>query len=235
VFVLLPSAVTWSDGEIYIIRTLAAWFPLVLMHRNDIIPSDINVALQQRGLMHTIAHVRVHITGQLTNLQLRFPVVNLHHLLSLNSTSLVRAYSDRMFVAAPSDSLIAFLQNGKVGDQLAAELHFPCNNGPDVSMLTIEHIFQSQAKPKRILCQPGNRRFIWKQGDNLFQDQVVIGLFCMFNAIWDHHRVSYEWRLDNGTVIGADVKVPTYNVAPLDPEYIQLRGGFIEVRIPFHS
>ena len=81
-------------------------------------------------------------------------------------------------------------------DLVNAAFEFPFDGwGSKVTQLKLLKVFTSQAKPKQLECYPMNRKIIYKEGDNLHDDQICMAFLNVFNAIWEHHKVKFEWKV----------------------------------------
>jgi len=79
--------------------------------------------------------------------------------------------------------------------EIQFEFPFDGCNSEQVKQLKLLKVFKSQAKPKQLECYPMNRKIIYKEGDNLHDDQICMAFLNVFNAIWKHHKVKFEWKV----------------------------------------
>jgi len=92
-------------------------------------------------------------------------------------------------------------------------------------------IFNSNAKPKRLLCLPLEKEVIFKVGDNLFNDQICIAFLAAFNEIWKHANMTYVWsRNSDNHTYSNEVAISNccYKIAPFDHLKVNTKAGFIE-------
>jgi hypothetical protein len=92
----------------------------------------------------------------------------------------------------------------------------------------VTKVYPSENEPKRLLCGPEPvRRFIWKQGDNIYHDQACLGMMRAFNEIWRTLGTTVTWRDETGRVHSEPVRCRIYDVYPLEGMPV-LRTALIE-------
>jgi hypothetical protein len=69
-----------------------------------------------------------------------------------------------------------------------------------VESVELMHIYSSQAKPKLLNCLPMNKQIIFKTGDNLYDDQLVMAYLNVFNTIWQHSNQNFSWTRSIGNI-----------------------------------
>ena len=88
-------------------------------------------------------------------------------------------------------------------------------SGQRIQSARVLTVYSSQAKPK-LLQLSDQSNVIFKEGDNLHVDQVVLSMFEILNMIWREHDVRMEWRRSMDTTLSHVVFVQTYRVVPIN-------------------
>jgi hypothetical protein len=88
------------------------------------------------------------------------------------------------------------------GDKIEISFEFPfTDDNTRVESVELMHIYSSQAKPKLLNCLPMNKQIIFKTGDNLYDDQLVMAYLNVFNAIWQHSDQNFSCTRSTGNLI----------------------------------
>jgi len=94
--------------------------------------------------------------------------------------------------------------------------------------ITVLKIFKSQAKPKLLQFDLNNgttELWIYKSGDNLYSDSLIMRLFIIFNEIWRNLDINFEYQYHKSK-LKSIVRNITYCVYP--NEGLMNKDGFIE-------
>jgi len=117
-----------------------------------------------------------------------------------------------------------------IGDTVNVSFRFPfANENLEIESVELLEIYDSNAKPKLLLCNPTGKKVIFKSGDNLYDDQICMSFLRVFNAIWEHSKQEFVWKRSTGNIsIETTFRIfnRCYNIVPIDnPRSI---SGFIE-------
>jgi molecular chaperone DnaK (HSP70) len=116
---------------------------------------------------------------------------------------------------------------------LEIDFKFPFNENIDeyeckVKSVKLERIFPSNAKPKLLNCFPSEKRLLFKIGDNLYDDQIVMAYLSVFNEIWRHAGIKFTWkRGEFETETEEFISNKLYKIVPLADS--SFKSGFIEI------
>eukprot|EP01083_Nonionella_stella_P094397 264804_1 len=97
----------------------------------------------------------------------------------------------------------------------------PINDNQQIDELKVAKIFESAARP--VLIATNNGSFILKEGDDLRQDENMMFMFHVMNAIWEEHGLEYK---------NNPIRALTYLLKPMGVDFgaIELVEGCVPLR-----
>ena len=120
-------------------------------------------------------------------------------------------------------------KNIKVNDEIKIEFIFPFSDSElsqnNVTSVKVLKILDSNAKPIILNCLPMNKKLIYKRGDNLYDEQIVMAYLHIFNQIWQFHNQKFKWKRENFNNEKL-ISNLCYKVVPISNP--RLKAGFIE-------